>query len=149
MDQRVPHRAAPRHVEGREVKAREIIAGRMRDWRTVDAPTMAEETFAALDADEVERLALRAFTDEWRTELRAKDCDGVPRYASIVRLDAAGREVRLYKQVALFDVDDFAAAIGYHRDEALSHMRAAAALTKRCRAVHGVDVVLPGLEALS
>lgn len=131
------------------MKARDVIDAAMSDWHSVDASSMAEQTFDRLDDEEVIRLARRAYTEEWRAALRAKDVDGVPRYASIEVRQADGDTVRVYKQTALFTIDDYAAAIDYHRDEAAAHIRAARMLAKRCNAVHGTDIPIPGLEVAS
>lgn len=128
------------------MKAREVIDAAMSDWHAVDAARMADETFGQLDDAEVQRFALRAYTDEWRASLRAKDDYGVPRYASIEVQQPDGSVDRVYKQTALFNVEDYEAAISYHRREALSHLHTANSLAKRCNAVHGTDLPLPGME---
>lgn len=127
-------------------KSRQIIDSAMTDWHVVDAARMAEDTFDQLDPDEVVRLARRAYTEEWRSALRVKDADGVPRYASIEQTQPDGSVERVYKQTALFTVGDYAKAISYHMVEARAHVFAARGLAKRCNEIHGTDVPIPGLE---
>lgn len=129
------------------MKAREVIDAAMSDWHAVDAARMAGDTFDQLDDEELERLARRAFTDEWRAALRAKDPDGLPRYASIESTAPDGSVVRVYKQTALFSDDDFARVIEYHMAEAASHVRTARSLAARRKAIYGTDVPIPGLES--
>lgn len=131
------------------MKAREIIAHTLRDWHSVNAPEQAEATFGLLDSDEIHRLALRAFTEEWRRELRVKDENGVPKYASINVRDDNGKQVRLYKQTDLFDESDYAVAIKGHVVEARSHLRAAKALAADAAKRLGVQIEIPGIEAAS
>lgn len=131
------------------MKARDVIDSAMADWHIVDAHEMAEATFDGLDDAEVLRLARRAYTEEWRAALRVKDGDGVPRYASIEVRAADGSMVRIYKQTSLFTAEDYGVAVGYHRAEARAHNRAADLLTKRCNAVHGTKIAIPGIEAAS
>lgn len=129
------------------MKTREVIDAATSDWHVVDASQMAADTFDQLDVDEIDRLARRAYTEEWRAALRSKDADGVPRYASIEHAQPDGSMVRVYKQTALFSVADYDAAISYHMAEAASHVRTAKGLAKRCKAIHGTDVPIPGLDS--
>lgn len=128
------------------MKGHLIIDDRLKDWHVVDAPQMADETFNSLDADEVIRLAQRAWTEEWRAALRSKGPDGLPKYASIEQPQPDGSVARVYKQTALFEIRDYETAIRYHRAEAISHLDTAARLARRCNAVHGTDIPIPGME---
>lgn len=130
------------------MKTREVIDTATSDWHVVDAAQMAADTFNQLDTAEIDRLARRAYTEEWRAALRSKDADGVPRYASIELAQPDGSMVRVYKQTALFSVADYDAAISYHMAEAASHIRTANGLAKRCNAIHGTDMPLPGMDSL-
>ncbi|HWH13180.1 MAG TPA: hypothetical protein VNT51_00420 [Miltoncostaeaceae bacterium] len=90
------------------MKSHQAIANALSDWKVVqDAPSLARDLFGALDDDERDRLALRAFTDEVRSTLRRKNADGVPVYGNVEQVDAAtGSLVRRYKQTAAFTVED-------------------------------------------
>jgi hypothetical protein len=129
------------------VKAKHLIADALSEWRPVqDAPDLAHSLFAALDDDERERLALRAFTDEVRASLRQK-VDGVPIYASVERVNEQGETVRHYKQTALFDVEDYRIAIDACQRRAAAETRTARALQKDCAARLGVQLTLDGRAA--
>lgn len=130
------------------MKAARLIADALSDWRIVrDAPDLAHDLFDGLDDDEVQRLALRAFTDEVRATLRRK-VDGVPVYANVEQVDpATGETVRRYKQTAMFDVDDYVSAIASCNRRADAERRTARALQKDCAARLGVQLRLDGTAA--
>lgn len=130
------------------MKSARLIADALSDWRVVrDAPDLAHELFAHLDEDELERLALRAFTEEIRGTLRRK-VDGVPMYANVEQVDpATGETVRRYKQTAMFDLDDYVVAIKACRSRAEAEHRTARALQKDCAKRLGVQLRLDGRAA--
>lgn len=131
------------------MNARDLITERLENWREVNASALADETFDDLDADDLLRLARRAWTEEVRSRLREKDSDGVPRFASIEAIDDEGQPVRVYKATALFEVADFGLAIRDHLREIAAHRLAAEALVRRCNALHGTQLSLPGIESAS
>jgi hypothetical protein len=123
------------------VKARQVIAETLSAWRPVQhAPDLAHETFARLDADERDRLALRAYTEEIRQALRRKDKNGVPVYTSVTRPNAEGRPERVYKQTALFDVADYETAVGFYLREARANTNVARMLVADCARRLGVQI---------
>jgi hypothetical protein len=130
------------------MKAARLIADALSDWRVVqDAPDLAHELFDHLDEDELTRLAQRAFTEEVRAALRRK-VNGVPVYANVEQVDpVTGEKVRLYKQTAMFDVDDYIVAIKACRSRAEAEHRTARALQKDCAARLGVQLRLDGRAA--
>lgn len=129
------------------MKSVEVIRERLSDWHPVnDAPSLADETFGQLDADEVIRLAKRAHTDNVRAELRRKNDDGVPVYTSVLMPDDDGEVRRIYKQTALFEVDDYAMAVSFYIAEARSNFQVAVALVKDCKRRHDVQLSLPTLS---
>lgn len=128
------------------MKAKDAIRGALADWRPVaDAPSLARETFTSLDAAERDRLALRAYTDEVRTELRRK-VDGVPVYTSVVQPGEDGHAKRVYKQTELFDVSDYRVAVTFYLSEAKANQRVARSLARDCYRRYGVQLTLPGLD---
>lgn len=131
------------------MKAHQLIADALSDWRAVrDAPDLAHDLFGALSEDEVERLALRAFTDEVRATLRRKDSNGVPLYGNVEQADPlTGELVRRYKQTALFEVEDYQAAIKSCRVRAEAEHRTARALARDCAQRLGVQLTLDGRAA--
>lgn len=130
------------------MKSAQVIADALSDWRPVrDAADSAEETFHQLDADEVDRLAHRAFAEEWRAQLRKK-VNGVPIYGNIERVDAAtGDTVRLYKQTSLFELDDYRSAIAACDRRAKAERRTARALAEDCQNRLGVQLRTDGRAA--
>lgn len=129
------------------VKAREAIRAALVTWRPVeDAPSLARDTFGQLDHDEVLRLAMRAYTDEVRAELRRKDGNGVPQFTSVLTTDGEGNKQRIYKQTALFDVADYEMAITSYLAEARANYRVARCLAKDCARRLGVQLAVPGLD---
>lgn len=131
------------------MKSHQAISNALSDWKVVqDAPSLARDLFGALDDDERDRLALRAFTDEVRSTLRRKDSDGVPVYGNVERVDAStGATVRRYKQVAAFDLDDYGAAIRSARRRAAAESRTVSALRRDCAVRLGVQLTLDGRPA--
>lgn len=131
------------------MKSHALIADALSEWRTVqDAPDLAHDLFGGLDADEVERLALRAFTDEVRAALRRKNSDGVPVYGNVEKVDpTTGQRTRRYKQTAMFDESDYRSAIESCRARAAAEIRTADALVKDCAERLGVQLRLDGSVA--
>lgn len=131
------------------MKAHSLIADALSEWRVLrDAPDLAHELFTRLGPEEVERLAVRAFTDEVRAALRRKDAVGVPVYANVEQADeTTGEIVRRYKQTAMFDVGDYEAAIKSCRQRAAAENRTARALQKDCAVRLGVQLTLDGRAA--
>lgn len=129
------------------MKALDVIREALSEWRPVaDAPSLARDTFAQLDADEVIRLAMRGYTDVVRGELRRK-VDGVPVYSSVVAADEEGNKRRIYKQTELFDVADYTVAVTFYVNEARANLHVARALMRDCERRLGVQLHIPGLEA--
>lgn len=125
------------------MKSSDLIADALSEWRPVrSAPDLAHELYAHLDSSEIERLARRAFTDEVRAGLRRKDADGVPLYTSVLESDDEGKPRRVYKQTALFDVDDYQIAVAFYVREARANSRVAVALIEDCKRRLGVQLQL-------
>lgn len=131
------------------MKSAQIIADVLSSWRTFeDAGNRAHEAFAQLDPDEIERLALRAFTEEFRATLRRKDSRGVPLYGNVEKTDpGSGRTVRRYKQTALFTEDDYRSAIASCQRRAKAETHTARALIADCAARLDVQLRLDGRDA--
>lgn len=100
------------------------------------AEIVSDEAWLSID-DIAERCDAEGFwSDEWlagalerakkyelRRLLRAVEGDdGFPMYASITVTDEEGSETRLYKQEALFDVEDYVVVIKYHEKVAAHHL---------------------------
>lgn len=131
-----------------KIKASQAIADALSSWREIqDAPDLARDLFDLLDRDELARLAMRGLTDEIRATLRRRH-NGVPLYTSIVRTAKDGSQKRLYKQTALFDVDDYRVAVDQYARKAAGNYRVAVALVADCRARLGVQLPIPGLAAI-
>ena len=130
------------------MKSTKAIRTALADWRLIhDAPSLARETFSDLDALERDRLALRAYTDEVRAELRRKDQHGVPLYTSILVADGDGNRERRYKQTELFEVSDYRVAVSFYFSEAAANYRVARSLAADCNRRFGVQLELPVLSA--
>ncbi len=131
------------------MKAHQLIRDALSDWRSVrNAPDLAHDLFADLDAEEIARLALRGLTDEVRSTLRRKDPNGVPLYTSVLAPDVEGEEPqRIYKQTALFDMNDYTVAVQFYRQEARANLRVARALVDDCLRRHGVQLQIDGITA--
>lgn len=131
------------------MKASQLIADALTAWRTYeDAADLAHQNFDQLDEDEIERLARRAFTEEFRSTLRRKDRNGVPLYGNVEATDpATGKTVRRYKQTAMFDVEDYRVAIAACRVRIAAEDRTARALVKDCADRLGVQLRLDGTAA--
>lgn len=131
------------------MKSRDLIANSMREWRTINAPELADRLFERLDADEIYRLAMRGLADEVRAELRTKDENGVPKYGSLEIVDATtGEKQRIYKQTAMFDVDEYRAVANYHIGEARSHLKTAEAIAGAAHKRFGVQLEIPELRVV-
>lgn len=131
------------------MKARTLIHDALSDWRPVrNAPDLAHDLFDQLDADEITRLAMRGLTDEIRATLRRKDSNGVPLYTSVLTPDPDGGEPqRVYKQTAMFDVEDYTVAIRFYRQEARANDAVAEALVADCKRRLGVQLSIDGLAS--
>jgi hypothetical protein len=69
--------------------------------------------------------------------------DGLPAYQSVVTTDPmTGETERRYKQEAMFDRDDYAQAIRYHRQRAEHHLREATGLAEHGRERYGLQLDL-------
>lgn len=129
------------------MKSLDIIRAALADWRPIaDAPELADSTFHDLDDEEIGRLALRAFTEEIRKELRRK-ISGVPVYTSVITADEDGERRRVYKQTALFEVADYRVAIDFYLRESEANRRVAKALAADCQRRLGIQLQIPGLAA--
>jgi hypothetical protein len=62
-----------------------------------------------------------------------KDEFGWPSIASIETINEAGETVRVYKQEALFDVEDYRQVIYYHGDRSRHHRNMAVGYARRCK----------------
>lgn len=130
------------------MKSSDIITDKLSAWREIqNAADLAHGTFDQLDTEEIQRLALRAYTEEWRAALRRKDANGVPIYTSILAPDETGELRRIYKQTALFDVEDYEVAIDFYQREAKANQRVAQALAADCFRRHGVQLSIDGLAS--
>lgn len=130
------------------MKARELIDDALSAWRPVEsAPDLARDIYDHLDADEVARLAMRGLTDEVRAMLRRKDENGVPVYTSVWAPGDDGTPQRIYKQTALFEVNDYTTAVDFYRREARANLRVAQALTADCYRRLGVQLSIDGLAS--
>lgn len=126
------------------MKSHELIAETLSEWRPVtSAAELAHESFDRLGTDEIGRLALRAYTDEIRAALRRKE-SGVPAYSNIDRVNPdSGDLERVYKQTALFNIDDYRAAVNSYARRAHDNWKVAAALASKCQAELGVQLTIP------
>jgi hypothetical protein len=106
------------------------------------ASDLAQQHFDLLDEDEVQRLALRGFTEEVRAALRRK-VNGIPVYANVETTDASGQKVQQYKQTEAFDVEDYRIAIASYSRRARAEIRTAEALIAECANRLGVQLTLP------
>lgn len=131
------------------MKAAQLITDALSSWRTYeDAADQAHQYFDQLDADEVNRLARRAFAEEFRSMLRRKDSSGVPLYGNVEVTDpSTGKTTRRYKQTAMFTADDYRVAINACHLRASAERRTARALQKDCAARLGVQLRLDGRAA--
>lgn len=131
------------------MKAHDLIRDALSDWREVrNAPDLAHDLFNRLDSDEIERLAMRGLTDEVRATLRRKDTNGVPLYTSVLTPNPDGGDPqRIYKQTALFDVEDYKTAVSFYRREARANEVVAEALTADCYRRLGVQLAIDGLAS--
>lgn len=131
------------------MKASQLIADALSEWRTFqDAADLAQQHFDALDEEEISRLAVRAFTEEFRATLRRKDSNGVPLYANVQQVDpVSGETSRRYKQTQLFDESDYKAAIASCQQRSRAELRTAKALADDCLTRLGVQLAFDGRAA--
>lgn len=126
------------------MKSHQAINDALSEWRAVtDAADLAQELFGQLDDDEVQRLALRGFTEEIRAALRRKR-NGVPVYSNVDQVDAkTGKKRTVYKQTALFKEADYRTAVRSYADRAANNLTVARALALECKRRLGVQIPLP------
>lgn len=122
------------------MKAHEVIADSLSEWRTVtNIPDLARQEFDRLDNDEVTRLAIAGLAAEYRKAFTRKT-NGVPAYSSVDVIERTGRKVKRYKQTEPFDVDDFRVAVQSYRARSQENTRVAQALVVACQERFGVQL---------
>lgn len=62
-----------------------------------------------------------------------KDDTDFPVWASVETTNEDGKNVRVYKQETLFDVDDYRQVVSYHSDRSSYHATVAKEYAKRCK----------------
>lgn len=69
--------------------------------------------------------------------------DGRLVFVHVVQTTPTGEKVPLYKQQALFNVDDYRYAVNYHKMMGIHHMVRANELARDCRTFTGKQVPMP------
>lgn len=81
-----------------------------------------------------------------RALARMKDKVGFPLYPSVRITDADGKKKRVYKQLSLFEIDDYKAVVNTHVDLSNHHRRMAEGYADRCLQLHQIQLSLWDLE---
>ncbi|MBS4027214.1 MAG: hypothetical protein KGZ58_01145 [Ignavibacteriales bacterium] len=114
------------------------------EWMTIDNivkevgknPELAERLLS--DAkDKALKFACRQLLRSIKTE------EGLPAFASIVEADPNGNEQRVYKQEALFDVNDYKQVVNYHSKQMVHHAKMARHYAKECQHQTSEQIHLP------
>jgi hypothetical protein len=74
---------------------------------------------------------------------QSRDNDGLCEWASVERRLANGDTEKVYKQLSMFNKEDFKIQIDYHAQQATYHARTANTLASRCNMVHKTRRQLP------
>ena len=119
------------------------IMGNADSWSTIDELVDACDKAHYWDKDFQASVAVQAKKAKIRHLIKkAKDGEGFPVWASVEATNEDGKTVRLYKQEALFDVNDYRQVTEYHADRSHYHKAMARSYAKRCRQRFGVQLRL-------
>src|SRR5512137_1067427 len=85
------------------------------------------DDFLATVTDVAKKSTIRRLIRDVRDE------DGWPSIGSIETTNEAGETVRVYKQEALFDIEDYRKVVAYHSERSRHHRNMAIGYAKRCK----------------
>lgn len=112
-------------------------------WNSIDSlvELLDESNYWTADfLETAERGIKTAFVR--RTIKTLRDDSKFPVWASVETTSEDGKPVRVYKQEALFDVEDYRQVVQYHTERASHHRRMATGYARRCEEKLGVQLRL-------
>lgn len=111
----------------------DVTAVLAKTWATVDDIVKVLDKADYWSRDFKNKALERSKKVEVRRLMRAnRGEDGLPVFPSVTELDAEGKLVRRYKQIALFNLDDFKKVIHYHLEQSDHHKDIAKVYANRC-----------------
>lgn len=117
------------------------------DWATIedleavlDQHDYWDESFFDSAVQQAKRAHIR------RRIKQVKDADGWPLIASVKTQNADGEAIQVYKQEALFDVDDYRQVYLYHDQRSEYHRQMRDGYARHAEQRYGVQIGLRGLE---
>lgn len=118
------------------------------DWGTIDdlykVVITNEQLVTALLAGDIREQAIKRGI---RQLIKKVPNDaGHCAYASVKHTDAEGKEVTLYKQETLFNVDDYRYVVDYHGQRKLHHANEERYYARRCHERFAVQIDIPFSE---
>lgn len=118
------------------------------DWGTIDdlydVVNQDERLVAALLAGDIREQAIKRGIRQLIKKVDGGN--GHALYASVKSVDETGREITLYKQETLFNVDDYRQVVDYHEKRARHHSIEQRYYVQQCEKRFGVQIEL-NLEA--
>lgn len=114
------------------------------DWMGIeDLAALAMDSEEIVTEEDRDEAVLRSTKTAIRQYMKsATDANGEPLYHSIQQVQPDGSTVRVYKQEALFDRDDYQQVIDYHVDRAKYNVDRAVHMRERAEA-KGYETMLP------
>jgi len=113
-------------------------------WGTIEDLILHVQKSGPLPEEFVTTAARKQLAAVIRRVIKKRhDVDGLAEFESVERQTSDGETERVYKQIALFDREDFKLAIDYFAATARYHARKANSLTKRCNQQTGSKRQLP------
>jgi hypothetical protein len=113
-------------------------------WNTIDELLSLCEEEGYWTEDFLEKAVDEAKKSHIRKCIKQlKDSDGWDQWASVETQTAEGDTVRVYKQEALFDVEDYRQVVHYHNDRSDYHAKKAESYAARCQKRFNVQLTLP------
>jgi len=113
-------------------------------WATID--DLVDHVVASVGIpDEVSQHAVRdSVARTVRQQIKTfKDADGLAQFESIEVESPDGTTVRVYKQLSLFNKDDYRLSIHWYSERGRYYCRKANTLAKRCNKEHRTQMPLP------
>lgn len=113
-------------------------------WVDIDTLARLAQDAGLYNEPEFRQNALiKAIKVDLRATIRKlKDDSGLPIFASIKVPDGEGEEREIYKQEALFDVEDYKQVCQYHVERGIYHLGMARRYEQRCYERYKVQLAL-------
>lgn len=114
------------------------------NWGTIEEIFAFVTERVAIPKEFRDTAVRKALTPIIRRKIKARhDDEGLAEFESVERTKEDGNTERVYKQITLFDKNDYQLAVSYYQERGLYYCKKANSLVKRCNTVLGTKRQMP------